>query len=336
MKNLTKLLLLPLALMMTFTGIAGATSDRLTFFRIGTGPSTETLYGLGTAISAGISRPPGGAPCDEGGICGVPGLIAVAQSKTGSVENLLSLQTGELESALVFADMVYWSYMGRGPYRAIGPDDDLRVVANLSPVKAHIIVADQSPIRQMSDLEGKRISVGAPGSGIGHTAIALLKAHHLDISRISTTYMKPGPATDALAAGDIDALILFGQEPVAAIQDLNRRMDIRFLTIHDNPLRFMSRLYPFITKSSIAKDVYRGINDVQTVSLGVQWVVHKDADEKLVEQITRAFWQGQTRNLFRRNNPLSAFPNMETAVPHGWGAPLHPGARAYYDSVKQQ
>lgn len=316
--------------------LALATSDRLTFFRIGTGPSTETLYGLGTAISAGISRPPGGAPCDEGGICGVPGLIAVAQSKTGSVENLLSLQTGELESALVFADMVYWSYMGRGPYRAIGPDDDLRVVANLSPVKAHIIVPDNSPIRQMSDLEGKRISVGAPGSGIGHTAIALLKAHRLDVSRISTTYMKPGPATDALAAGNIDALILFGQEPVAAIQDLNRRMEIRFLPIHDNPLRFMSRLYPFIAKSSISKDVYRGISEIQTVSLGVQWVVHKDTDEKLIEQITRAFWQGQTRDLFHSNNPLSAFPQMETAVPHGWGAPLHPGARAYYDSVKQQ
>ena len=112
---------------------ASNAADPLTFFRIGTGASTETLYRLGTAISAGISRPPGGSPCDEGGICGVPGLIAVTQSKSGSLANLKAVRDGQLEAALVSADMAFLAFVGRGPFAEEGSFDDLRIIANLTP-----------------------------------------------------------------------------------------------------------------------------------------------------------------------------------------------------------
>jgi len=65
------------------TGIANAQSP--TFFRIGTGGAGGTYFPIGGTIANGISAPPGSRPCDKGGQCGVPGLIAIAQSTTASV-----------------------------------------------------------------------------------------------------------------------------------------------------------------------------------------------------------------------------------------------------------
>ena len=80
--------------------------DDTTFFRIGTGPAADTEYALGSSIAAGITNPPGSRPCHQGGSCGVPGLIAVAQTKSGSIENLQAIGSGNLESALVHSDML--------------------------------------------------------------------------------------------------------------------------------------------------------------------------------------------------------------------------------------
>jgi TRAP-type uncharacterized transport system substrate-binding protein len=76
-----------------------------TFFRIGTGGAGGTYFPIGGTIANGISAPPGSRACDQGGQCGVPGLIAIAQSTTASVFNNAAVQNGELEAGLAAADV---------------------------------------------------------------------------------------------------------------------------------------------------------------------------------------------------------------------------------------
>ena len=78
------------------TGLAWrpARAAGLSFFRIGTGSTGGTYYPVGGVIAGAISNPPGSRPCERGGSCGVPGLIAVAQSTSGSVENAAAISTG--------------------------------------------------------------------------------------------------------------------------------------------------------------------------------------------------------------------------------------------------
>ena len=68
------------------TGVAGSglSAQDAFFFRIGTGSTAGTYYPIGSIIASAISNPPGSRPCDQGGSCGVPGLIAVVQSTNGS------------------------------------------------------------------------------------------------------------------------------------------------------------------------------------------------------------------------------------------------------------
>lgn len=304
----------------------------LTFFRIGTGPTAETLYSLGTAISAGISRPPGSSPCDEGGICGVPGLIAVAQSRSGSISGIQDLKNGLLDSALVHSDMAYWAHKGGGPFGAEGQVEDLRVIADLLPVSMHIIVRADSGIMSIRDLAGRTISKGTMDSGTPRFVDVMLRFHGIEENDIHAVYLQHGSAADQLIAGDIDALFAMGGAPMDAVDELTEEMDIRFLPVEPTVLHFLRGFFPFLVGGEIPGNAYRGYEAVSTVNLGVQWVVRENQDAELVEAITRALWQGTTAELFNLNNPGHVFPTVEQGRP-GRLVPMHPGARAYYESL---
>ena len=321
-----------LTLIMTILGSSGpglAGEPRLTFFRIGAGPTTETLYALSTAISAGISRPPGSLPCDEGGVCGVPGLIAVAQSRSGSIDNIFAMMRGELESALVRADVAFQAFHGGGPFKYEGAQENLRVIADLMPVSLHIVVRRHSDIQSIRDLRGKRVSVGARGSGTRDLSLIVLRTNGLSPKDLSLRYMKPGPASDALYREQLDAIFLIGVPPVDALADLAERLELRLLPIEGYPRRQLFSLYPFIETDKIGSGTYEGIEATETVQMGVQWVVWQDTDETLVEQITQALWQSDTSALFNRNNPKHTFPDAQKGVP-GKSIPSHTGATRYY------
>src|SRR5208282_1765360 len=89
--------------------------DELRFFRIGTAATTGTYFQLGGMLANVISKPPGSRDCDQGGSCGVPGLVAVAQATPGSDWNAAEVWAGQLESALVQADIAHWAYAGTWP-----------------------------------------------------------------------------------------------------------------------------------------------------------------------------------------------------------------------------
>jgi len=99
---------------LTLAGIAHAQSP--TFFRIGTGGAGGTYFPIGGTIANAISAPPGSRPCEDGGQCGVPDLIAIAQSTTASVFNNAAVQNGELEAGLAAADVTRSMFLGEGKF----------------------------------------------------------------------------------------------------------------------------------------------------------------------------------------------------------------------------
>lgn len=309
-----------------------ALAQALTFFRIGTGPTAETLYFLGTALSAGISRPPGSLDCDQGGLCGVPGLIAVAQANSGSIPNIEDMAKGRLESALVHADIAYRAYTGTGPFRFQEPFEKLRNIANLGTVSLHVVVRADSDIKSLRDLKGRNVSLGTSGSGTIAIVRRLLQLYGITSSDVIPYFLEPGPAADRLAKGRLDAFFEFGAEPIDAIEELHSRVPIRLLEISPANASTLVGFHPFLGGGLIAENTYREIQTIPTLSLGVMWVVREDADPKLIERIARALWQGETAELFKLSSPDHAFPTVENAIGRSI-IPMHRGALAYYDAA---
>jgi uncharacterized protein len=307
---------------------AGPAQD-LRFFRIGTGSTSGSYFPIGGIIASAISNPPGSRECDKGGSCGVPGLLAVAQSTQGPIENIALMAKSTLRSALVQADLAYWAYHGTGLYAGKGAVQNLRAIASLYPEMIHVVVRASSDIQSIGDLRLRRVSLGEEGSGTLVNARAILKAHGMSEIDVVPFYLQPGPAADLLSKDGIDAFFLNAGLPAQTIADLARKTQLRFLPIRGEEVGELVKAYPFFAQRIIPGGTYESVSGVETLAIGVQYLVAAETDEKLVYGITQALWHPSTEKLWENAGSLAASIKLPHAL-EGLGIPLHPGAALYY------
>jgi hypothetical protein len=304
-------------------------ADTMRFFRIGTASTGGTYFPIGGIIANAISYPPGSRPCEEGGSCGVPGLIAVAQSTRGSVDNVRRLAAGSLDSGLVQADVAYWAYNGQRMFADPGPMSNLRVIANLYPEAVHLVVATDTGIFWMSQLVGKRLSLDTPGSGTRVDAKVIMNAYGVSLHAIEDLAVPAAEAADLLRAGELDGFFFVGGAPATAIADLAEDVSIRLVPMDDSEAEVLTTTYPFFTRHSVPAGTYRNVPQTNTLAVGAQWLVRADVPDEVVYGVTRALWHERTKKLLRQGHPKGAEIDLDKAL-KGVGIPVHAGAWQFY------
>lgn len=314
------------------TGQGAGASDEITFFRIATGGVGGTYYPVGGLIAQAISNPPGSRPCDRGGSCGVPGLVAVAQSAHGSVANIAAVAAGEIESAFAQSDVAYWAHTGTGIYLKSGKVGNIRAIASLYPESFHLVARKGLGIRSVLDLAGRRVSLDEEGSGTLVDARLILSAFGMKESDFKPLYLKPVPSIEAMEAGALDAFFFVAGYPAKAVTELTATGGAELVPIEGPEVDLLAEKYGFFTRVAIPAGTYEGIGPVHTLSVRAQWIVGAQVDEELVYQITKALWHESTRALLRAGHPQARAITRETAL-DGVAIPLHPGAERYYREV---
>lgn len=302
------------------------------FFRIGTGGVAGTYYPIGGMIAQAISNPPGARPCDQGGSCGPPGLVVIAQSSNGSVANVKGIQSGSLESGFVQSDVAYWAYSGSGEFSSDSPYRELRSIANLYPESIHIVVRKGSGIKRVRDLIGKRVSLDEPGSGTLIDAEHVLRAYGISRNDFAVEFMKPDLAMKRIRDNKLDAFFIVAGYPAKAVDMLAAESGAYLLSI-DGPQadRLIDR-YRFFSRHHIPEGVYAGVPRIETISVGAQWIVSASIDAELVYEITKTLWHQNSRQLLDSGHVKGKRILLETAL-EGLAVPLHPGAKRFYDEI---
>lgn len=308
-------------------------AQTLRFFRIGTGPTGGTYFAVGGLIASALSNPPGSRECDKGGSCGVPGMIAVAQSTHGSVANVEGIKSRQFESAIVQADVAYWAYHGAGIYEGKGAAQNLRAIARLYPESLHVVTKIDSKIRSFPDLRGKRVSLGEKGSGTLVEARFILKAFGLKESDVKVKYLAPGPAADLMRKGELDAFFAMEGAPAGAVTALADAMPIALLPIDAKDAAKLRKTYPFLVPGGIPADTYKGVALTPTIDVNAVLVVGSEVDNDLVEQITRALWHPNSRKILESGHAKGKLMDPDLAS-ENTGVPLHAGAADYYFEAK--
>jgi TRAP transporter TAXI family solute receptor len=300
------------------------------FFRIATAPPAGSFFEIGGIIAGAISKPADSPPCERGGSCGVPGLVAVAQATQGSVENLRLVSGGQIESGFAQADLAGWAYDGTGVFAGEPPMRRLRAIASLFPEDLHLVVLADSPIKRLADLKGRRVSLGEAQSGTIANARLLLAASGLGEDGVRTAYLRPGQAVEELKTGTLDAFFLVGGYPVPAIRDLAAATPIRLVAIDSELASRMRQDFRFYGPSIIPANTYPGI-DSDTASLGFHalWIVTSAADSDMIYDIAKALWNDATDRLLEARNPIGKRIRLADALAD-LSVPLHPGAARYY------
>lgn len=307
-------------------------------FRIGTGGVHGTYFPVGGLIAkivnesiaqtAFASQQVASAPVDE--TVGVArGVVAAAQVSNGSVSNVADIDAGNLEAALVQADVAYWAYTGTELFKDKGKQTRLRAIANLYPETVHLVARKGSGIVSVADLAGHSVSLDEPGSGTLVAARIILGA--LD-AQVEPVYLKPQFATKKLASGELDALFIVAGHPTKAILSLAEETAVNLVPIHGPQIDNMLRTYPYFSQVIVPVDTYPGVGRTPSVAVGAQLLVAAELDDEVIYQVTKALWSQDARSILDNGHRVGKEVRIEKAL-EGIGIPLHPGAARYYREV---
>ncbi len=307
-----------------------ALAQEMAFFRIGTGGTAGTYYPIGGLIANAISNPPGSRACDDGGSCGVPGLIATAVASNGSVGNVNAINGGAMEAGFSQSDVAYWAQTGTGLWEGQPAVEKLRLIANLYPESIHLVARADAGIASVADLAGKRVSLDEPGSGTLVDAKIILEAFGLSEADVTAEYLKPDQAADRMRDGAMDAFFFVGGFPAGAIAELASQQDVTLVPITGPEVDKLFETYNFFAPDSLPAGTYEGQDaDVATLSVGAQLVTSADQPEELIYGITQAIYNESTQKLFAAGHAKGRQITLESATV-GAGIPFHSGAERFY------
>jgi len=290
--------------------------DRLA---IATGGTTGTYYPLGGAFANIINDY-------------VDGVTANSESTGASVENVNLLNDGEVDFAMVQNDISYYAYEGIEMFEAEEPMENLRGLATLYPETIQIVADAGAGIESVEDLAGKRVAVGAPGSGTEANARQILAAHGLTYDDLEPDYLSFGEASDNLKDGHVDAAFVTAGTPTAAITDLSTQHDVVLISISQEMIDEIISEYPYYAQVEIAAGTYRDQDEsVDAVAVMAMLTVRAELSEDLVYEITKALFEnlGDLESAHARGGDVS----LEGAL-DGMSLELHPGTQRYFDEVE--
>jgi TRAP transporter TAXI family solute receptor len=314
-------------------GAAGASAalyaQEMKVMRIGAGPTGATDFPFAGLIANAISNPPGSRECERGGSCGVPGLIAVAQTTIDAAENLRAVGRGDLELALSQADTLSWAYAGTSAFQGQEPARNLRMIARLYPANVHLVVKRGSPIKSVTDLKGKKVAIGGEASGTAGTAKLILSAYGVKWDSLQLRNYDFNAVTGALEKNEVDAFFMVSGAPVLALEDLASRTPISFVPIDGPIAEKLPKIFPYYSQGMIPAKAYGDNPAVPTLDVGSVLVGRDTMSPDLAYGIVRAIWHDRTRPLFQKGHPRGQLMDRQLAA-RDMGVPIQRGADKYY------
>lgn len=309
-----------------------ATAQEMKFFRIGTGGAGGTYFPIGGIIANAISNPPGSRACDKGGNCGVPGLVAMAQSTNASAHNVNAIQAGQMEAGLSGAATLHFAYKGLNKFKG-NAKEDLRIVANLYPEDLHLVLPKGAKLKSLADLKGKRVGIAQAGSGTQIAVELILADHGITRDNIDEAELNNSQSAERLADGQLDAYFYAAGTPVAAMIQLDNTKGMELYSFSAEELTQGNKSVPYYIASTIPAGTYPGVDyDVNTLAVSGIFVTNAKQDEELVYEVTKAMWSKTARKLLDNGHAKGKVITLETALDGvaGIGVPLHPGAERFY------
>jgi len=286
------------------------------FLNIATGGTAGTYYPLGGALSEIWNK-------------NVPGVNSTAQSTGASVANINLLKENKADIIFVQNDITY--YAANGVELFEDKYEDIRGLATLYPETVQLVTLANKGINSIADLKGKRVAVGAAGSGAEANARQILNAAGITYDDITEQYLSFGEAANNLKDGNIDAAFVTAGFPTAAVTDIAAQHPVKIISLDDALIDKITKDYPYYTKIVIPAGTYSGLNeDVQTVAVQAMLAVRSDMDEELAYNLVKAMYDNLDR--IKAAHAVGELIKPETGT-DGMPIELHPGAQKYFDEL---
>jgi TRAP transporter TAXI family solute receptor len=298
-----------------FTGAASAEE----FITIGTGGVTGVYYPTGGAICRLVNK----GRKDHGIRCSV-------ESTGGSVYNINTVREGELEFGVAQSDWQYHAYNGTSKFEEKGPFEELRAVFSVHPEPFTVVARADSGIKNFSDLKGKRVNIGNPGSGQRGTMEVLMEAMGWTTDDFTqATELKAAEQSAALCDNQIDAMVYTVGHPSGSIQEATTACDSVLVNVDGEAVDKLVNDNSYYRTATIPGGMYRGNDeDTKTFGVGATFISSANVPEETVYVLVKSVFENF--DAFKKLHPAFANLKAEEMAKDGLSAPLHPGAAKYY------
>ncbi len=305
-----KKLLLIVSFLLLLTIILTACSEQK-FYQLLTGGTTGTYYPLGGEIAKIIT--------DE------TGTKVDALSSNASAANVIALRDGEAELAFVQTDVMADAVEGINAFAEEGAVTNVLALGSLYPETVQIVTLEDSGINTVEDLKGKRVSVGAPGSGTYINAEQILEVHGMTMEDIEAQNLDFGESTDGIQDGNIDAAFVTAGTPTGAVEGLTATNQVTIVPIEKDKADALIEKYPYYAHDTITEGTYGLGSEVNTVAVLAMIAVSDSLSDDTVFDITKALYE----NVDKITHAKAEFIKLENAL-NGIGIDFHPGAEKYF------
>lgn len=299
-----------------FFSISSAWAQKNVRLSIATGGTGGVYYPLGGGMANVISKY-------------IPYAEATAEVTTASVDNCLLVGRGKAELALVMADTAWDAYQGKAQFKEKIP---VRTAAVLYPNNMHVVAVEGKGIDKVSDLKGKRVSTGAPGSGTEVMALRVIEAYGLDANKdVMRDKLSVSESAGALKDGKIDAFFWVGGLPTAAVTDLGATPGIKMKLLNsaDAVPKMREKYGPLYVKGTIPAKTYPGQS--VDVPIAVVWnllICNENMKESLAYDIVKTLFDHKQELVASHSD--AKYLSLEPQAVGGSPIRFHPGALRYF------
>jgi TRAP transporter TAXI family solute receptor len=306
--------------------------------------SSLMIFGMSQLVSAGKTIPVSISSAGLGGTWyplsagianaltkHIPDVSASAETSGGSIENIAFLVSGQAEMACAEHAAVFFAMNSERMFKGKPPAKNLRHLFSVDSNIWHTTVLKKSGINNISDLKGKKVLVGVPGSTTQVGFELLLQEFGMTFKDIKPQYGTFLQGVNWLKDGIVDAIHVDAAPPVSSIIDLDSMHDIVILSYEQDKIASLHKKYPYIAPSIIPANTYKGV-PTETRTVGVSWGYYTRAElsDELVYNMAKAIFENLKE--ISAVHPRAKNINLNN-VGFGKVAPFHPGAEKYYREV---
>ena len=292
---------------------------------------TQQFVTIGTGGVTGVYYPTGGAICrlvnkdrkQHNIRCSV-------ESTGGSIHNLNTIRTKDLDMGIVQSDWQYHAYRGTSQFEDIGENKNLRAIFSLHPEAFTIVARKDANIKQFEDLKDKRVNIGNPGSGQRATIEQLMPLYGwTQKDFLLASELKPAEMAKALCDNKIDAFVYTVGHPSGSIKEATTSCDTNLVNVTGDAVAKLIKTSPYYRMATIPGDLYKGNkSDAKTFGVAATFVASTDTPDHVIYAVTKAVFENFDN--FKTFHPAFATLKKEEMISDGLTVPLHEGAKRYY------
>ncbi|KAA0078318.1 TAXI family TRAP transporter solute-binding subunit [Tardiphaga sp. P9-11] len=298
-------------------GLAGAAIAQQKTMAIGTGGTGGVYYPLGGAIANVLSK-------------ALPNTQATAEVTGGSVDNLKLIASGQSEMGFSMADAALDAFKGEDKFKS--GKVPLQTLLVVYPNRMHVVTVDGTGIEKMSDLKGKRVSTGSPGSATEVMAFRVLEAAGLDKDKdMKRERLGVAESVNAIKDRKIDAFMWVGGVPTAAVTDLAATPGLKMKLIDHADLadKMNAKYGKLYSPSNISKSIYPGMDkdNANTEVWNIIVTGNKMSDDDAYN-IVKTLVEKKA-DIVAVHKEAESF-SLDNQIQERSPVPFHPGALKYF------